>query len=365
VKYRTAVLWPRKEYTTDQTEIIELKVKDPISQLVISNEVRNGATAGQQGHPARTVTKIELVDGSDVLFSMDGRAAQGLDFYHNKRESGSLVIYPNDMNSEMIFNLNFGRRLYDPMLALDPKRFSSLQLKLTLDINGGGKYADSNFITVLAHLFDEKAISPMGFLAAQELKSYTLAAASHEYIDLPTDRVIRKVLLRSHAYGAGPDYQFDTITLHSDGKKKVFFDSTIGDLLRSIVARYPKYREWVISDPPTAGASMYTYITPCYWPIAIAQEWLVPPSANNNMGCFAGDGGRLQIATASGWTSNAAILVEGQCPHSVIDIPMGDQDDPDDWFDAMQVGSLELDIKGGASLTAGTCEIYVQQLRKY
>jgi hypothetical protein len=110
---------------------------------------------------------------------------------------------------------------------------------------------------------------------------------------------------------------------------------------------------------------MYVYITPGYWPIAIAQEWLTPPSANNNMGCFAGDGGRLTIGTASAWTSNAAILVEGQCPHSVIDIPMGDQDDPDDWLDPASVGGLELDVKGHASLTAGTCEIYVQQLRRY
>lgn len=365
MKYRTAVLWPRKEYTADTTEIIELKVKDPISQLVITDEATNGAAAGQQGHPARCITKIELVDGSDVLFGMDGRAAQGLDFYHNKKETPSLVIYPNNMNSEMIYNMNFGRKLWDTMLALDPKRFTNLQLKITLDEDGGGKNVDGHFLTVLAHCFDEKVISPMGFFTAKELKSYTMSASGHEYTDLPTDEIIRKILIRSHAYGSGPDYQFESVKLQSAGGKKVYFDSTIGDLLRAIVAQYPKYREWVICDPPTAGASMYTYITPCYWPIAIAQEWLVPPSSNNNMGCFSGDGGRLQIATASGWTSNASILVEGQCPHSVIDIPMGEQDDPEDWLQPAEMEALELDIKGNASLTAGTCEIYVQQLRKY
>ncbi len=365
MNYRVATVWPRKAYTSDATEIIELKVKDPISQLVVTHEVTNGSTAGQQGHPARCITKIELVDGSDVLFSMDGRAAQALDFYHNKKQTPSLVMYPNDLNSEMIYNLNFGRFLYDAMLALDPKRFSNLQLKIGIDINGGGKNADGGYLTVLAHCFDEKVVSPMGFLAAQELKSYTLSASGWEYTDLPVDRAIRKILIRSHVHGTGPDYQFDTIKLHSDSSKKVFFDSTIGDLLRAIVAQYPKYREWVICDPPTAGGSMYTYITPCYWPIAIAQEWLTPPSSNNNMGCFSGDGGRLTIGTASGWTSNASILVEGQCPHAMIDIPMGLQDEIDDWFDATKVGSLELAIKGGASLGAGTAEIYVQQLRKY
>ena len=365
MNYRIATIWPRRAYTADAVEIIELKVRDPISRLVITDEATNGADAGQQGHPARCITKIELVDGSDVLFSMDGRAAQGLDFYHNKRESGSLVIYPNDMNSEMIYNLNFGRALYDPLLALDPSKFTNLQLKITLDEDGGGKNVDGHYLTVMAHCFDERVISPVGLLAAQELKSYTMVASGHEYTDLPTDRVIRKLLVRSHAYGSGPDYQFESIKLQSDGGKKVYLDNTIGEILRAIVAQYPKYREWVICDPPTAGSSMYTYITPGYWPIAQGQEWLTPPSANNIIGCFSGDGGRLTIGTASGWTSNVSILVEGQCPHNVLDIPMGDQNDPDDWFDASRVGSLELDVKGHASLTAGTCELYVQQLRRY
>lgn len=364
-KYRLATIWPRKAYDADITEIIELKLKDPISQLIVTDEATNGSAAGQQGHPAKCITKIELVDGSDVLYSLDGREAQAVDFYHNKKLPANLVLYPNDMNSEIIYPINFGRKLWDPVLALDPKRFSNLQLKITLDENGGGKNVDGHYLTVLAKVFDEKAISPVGFFMCKEIKSYTMSASGHEYIDLPIDYPHRMLFIRSHVAGTGPDYQFESIKLHQDNGKHVLFDNIIGEILRVIQSEFPMVDEWVITDPPTPGGTMSVYITPGYWPTALAQEWLAPTSANNVMGCYSGDGGRLQVSTASGWTSNAQIHVKGWCPHSTLAFPLGDLDDMGDWFDPPKGSSVELDIKGHGSLAAATCEIFLQQFRKY
>jgi len=364
MKHRVAEVFARKSYSADAVEVIDLDLTDPISQLVLTYEVVNGATASQQGHPDLCVPKIELVDGSDVLFSMSGKEAKALDFYHNMKVTPSLMIYPNDMNAEMIYNINFGRKLWDPLMALLPGNFRNLQLKVTIDINGGGKSADAGYLTVLAKCFDEKAVSPIGFLMAKELKSYTLAASSWEYTDLPLDHPFRMLLLKAQAYGSGPDYQFDTVKLSEDNDKRIPFNLTIGEILRVITSEWPLYDEWVLDDPPTPGGG-YTYITPGYWPIALAQEWLVPPSSNNIMGCFSGDGGRLQVGTSGGWTSNAGIHVKGWCPHNTIVLPMGDLQDPEDWFDTAALKNLKLSVKGGASLTAGTCEITAQQFRKY
>ncbi len=71
MNYRMATLHALKSYTADTTEIIDVNVRDPISQLII--ELRVGNTADEmQAHPIACLTKIELVDGSDVLFSLSG-----------------------------------------------------------------------------------------------------------------------------------------------------------------------------------------------------------------------------------------------------------------------------------------------------
>jgi hypothetical protein len=364
MKHRIAEVFARKSYSADSTEVIDLDLTDPISQLVLTYEAVNGSVATQQGHPDLCVTKIELVDGSDVLFSLSGKEAKALDFYHNRRVTPSMVIYPNDINAEMIYNINFGRKLWDPLLALIPGRFRNLQLKVTIDINGGGKMADAGYLTVAAKCFDEKQVSPMGFLMHKELKSYTLAASGWEYTDLPLDFPFRMLLMKCQAYGSGPDYQLDTVKLSEDNDKRIPFNMTIGEILRMIMSEWPPYDEWVLDDPPTPSSG-YTYITPGYWPSAIAQEWLAPCSSDNIIGCFSGDGGRLTVGTSGGWTSNAMIHVKGWCPHSTIVLPMGDPEDPEDWFDPAALRNLKLSLKGGASLTAGTCEIFAQQLRRY
>jgi hypothetical protein len=363
MKHRIASLLARKSYSADFVETIDVDLTDPVSQIVLAYEVVNGSSAGQQGHPDLCITKIELVDGSDVLYSLSGKEAKAADFYHNKRVTPSLMIYPNDMNAEMIYNINFGRKLWDTLLALVPGKFRNLQLKVTGDLNGGGKNADGGYLTVVAKCFDEKAISPVGFLMHKELKSYTLAASGWDYTDLPLDFPYRMLFLKAQAYASGPDYQFDTIKLSEDNDKRIPLNLSIGDVLRNILAEWPSYDEWVLDDPPTPGGGN-CYITPGYWPIAHGQEWLSPCSANNIIGCYSGDGGRLQVGTSGGWTSNASLLVKGWCPHNTIVLPMGDLEDPEDWFDPAALKNLKLSIKGGASLTAGTCEIFAQQFRR-
>lgn len=362
MNYRLATILAREAHAADTTKVVDIDIKDPISQIQVIYECTNGGAAFSTGHPVRCVTKIEIVDGSEVLFSLSGAEAQAADYYHNQRETASVVLYLNGMNSEQIMNINFGRFLLDPLLALDPAKFSNLQLKITLDVDAGGSASAGGYLTVLANIFDEKEISPVGFLMHKEIKSYTMAAASHEYTDLPIDYPYRKLFLRAQTYGAGPEYRLGNVKLSEDADKKVPLNHTGFQLLRMLTGQIKPYREGILL--PGAAAAQHFHCTPSYWPVFAATGWRAAIGGGDK-NCFEGDGGRFQFVQTAGGP-NAQVLVEGWAPHGVIEIPFGRQNEIDDWYNVSGIGNLKLDIEGHAAVGAAqTAQIFLQQKRTY
>jgi len=342
--------------------VIDLNLADPVSQFKIIYEPMNGSQDHGDGHPAKCITKIELVDGSDVLFSLSGVEAQAVDWYHAKQEQPNVLLYLNDNASEMIYNMNFGRYLYDPLFAFDPKKFTNPQLKITIDIDAGGSLADAGNLTVLAHIFDEKAVTPEGFFMHKEIKDYALASAAHEYTDLPVDYVYRKLFARIQKYGTGAEYCFNTIKLSEDNDRRIPINHTISEVLKTMVGQTRPYREWIIGPGTTTAKNFYC--TPTYWPAFAAAQWR-SAVADCQIAIYSGDGGQFsesQGAAGPNWQA----LVEGWCPHGVIEIPFGLQDDPADWYDVTKLGSLRLDILSASAMSSSeSCQVLLQQLRKY
>jgi hypothetical protein len=362
MNYRLATVLARKTEAADITEVIDLSLADPVSRIQIFHEPTNATSTQPTAHPAKCITKIELVDGSDVLFSLSGQEAQAADFYHTGKAPQSLIKNWNGTNSEMIYNINFGRFLYDPLFAWDPSRFKNPQLKVSIDINGGGCLPTTGFLTVLADIFDGKKISPEGFLMHKEVKDYVPGASAHEYTDLPTDFPYRKLFIKAQKYGTGPEYLISTVKLSEENDGKIPINATILDLLRAMSSRQGAYREWILC--PGAADSWHFYCTPCYAPVGNISEFENSCNAFYfALGFCDGGQGHIPIS-ASG--INLALTVAGWCPHGVIEIPFGLQDDPDDWYDVTQLGSLKLDILAQSGYTTGdSCAIFLQQLRKY
>jgi hypothetical protein len=363
MNYRLATVWPRKNYSSD-TEIIEtMKVTDPISQLIITYEPDNNPSGSHAtAHPAKCVTKIELVDGSDVLYSLSGMEAQGVDFYHNKMTRPQKVIFLNGMTSEMIYVLNFGRYLWDKELALVPKNHDNLQWKVTLDIDGGGDESNDGYLTVFAHCFDEQVVSPRGFITTKEVKGYTLADSTTEITSLPTDHPYKQLYVRAQRYGTGPEYQIDTIKLHENNSKRVPVECTMFQALRNLACYYPDYLEWILVHSSTTV--QYFYNTPCYWPSFSYVPWRADSVALAGV-CYGGDGGRFQYDAGSSGP-NASVFVLGQAPHAVVPLLPDFGMSTDDWYDVTKVDELDLELKGTSSVgTSQTAEIITEQLRAY
>lgn len=361
MKYRLATIFSEKTYDDDATEIIDINVADPISEFVIRFQPKNGAEGEPTGHPVRCITKIELVDGSDVLFSLSGAEAHALDWYNNQIVRPNILWYLTGLTFDCALHISFGRTLYDTMLALDPKKFTNLQLKITLDIDAGGMNTSQVTMSVFAHLFDEKEIAPIGFLMSKQIKDYSLGGGTHEYTDLATDHAYRKLLLRTQVYGSGLEHCFDEIKLSEDNDKKIPLNHKIEEILHAITGQGKPYREWILTNAGTAGR--YIFNTPGYWPAFSATGWTsaVP---SHQASVYEGDGGRAKVYKTTD-AQNIQILCMGWCPHSMIEIPFGLQDDPADWYDVSKIGTLRLDMKSGAGMADKTCQIVTQQLRKY
>jgi len=362
MKYRLATVFAEKTFAADATEIIDLNIADPISELIIRFQPKNGAEAAGTGHPMRCIEKIELVDGSDVLFSLSGAEAHALDWYNHQTVRPNIMWYLANLTMDCALHISFGRFLMDPFLAFDPKKFRNPQLKITIDVDAGGMNTSQVIVSVFAQTFDEKAIAPIGFLMNKEIKDYALGAGTREYTDLPTDYPYRKLLLRSQKYGSGLEHCFDEIKLSEDNDKKVPLNHKIEEILHAITAYGKPYREWILTNAPTAGRNIF--ITPGYWPAFSATGWTnsVP---SHQASVYEGDGGRAKVyKTTDG--QNIQIMCMGWCPHSTIEIPFGMQNEIEDWYDVTKLGSLRLNMKAGAGmLSSDTCQVFLQQLRKY
>jgi len=362
MNYRLATVFAEKTFNADATEIIDVNIADPISEMIIRFQPKNGAEANPTGHFVRCIEKIEIVDGSDVLYSLSGAEAHALDWYNHQIVRPNIMWYLTDLVADCALHISFGRFPMDELLAFDPTKFRNPQLKITLDIDAGGMNTSEVIVSVFARTFDEKEIKPIGFLMNKEIKDYSLGAGTREYTDLPTDYPYRKLLLRSQKYGSGMEHCFDEIKLSEDNDKKVPMNHKIEEILHAITAYGKPYREWILTNAPTAGR--YIYNTAGYWPAFSATGW-TPAVPSHQASVYEGDGGRAKVyKTTDG--QNIQILAMGWCPHSTIELPFGRQDVIEDWYDVTKLGSLRLNMKAGSGMSSSeTCQVFLQQLRKY
>jgi len=357
MNYRLASIQPSKAITADITETYDINILDPISQIIIQVKGTNGDSVAD-GHPAKHVTKIEIVDGSDVLYAMEGIEAQAMDFYHNKKMPLNIINYLSGSMCVGLFQINFGRYLYDPLLAFDPKRFKNPQLKITYDFTGGGGASTSAMTSeIVAHCFDEKDITPVGFLMQKEVMDYTMTAAAWKYIDLPVDYPYKMLMVQALTDELQPWEQFNKIKLHSDNTKKVIIDENTSDLLKYLCPQFGLISENVTGKPTTNHNAMYC--TPGY---EIQCSAIAEDAVNNMYGLVAINGGILTIDVAV--DTLIYCLVQGYCPHGALAIPFGDPMNIEDWFDVRNVGNLRLEIYEHAS-ASGALKVCLSQLRPY
>jgi len=359
MNYRYATILAEKTLLTASTETIPINIQDPISRL----EIGWHPTLADTMLAALPVgiSKIELVDGSDVLHSLNGRENQALCIYDRRVPTMNHSELGQGADLYATFGIDFGRYLYDPELAFDPKQFRNPQLKITHDSTLLSANTSTHLLEVFAHCFDEKVVSPIGFLMSKEHKSYSLgAAAAYEYTDMPTDFPIRQMLVRTHLTQAAPKTIMDTIKLSEDNDKRIPIDCGLEAYIRRMKGEWlPIQESWW--EYGSAAATYNKYITATdHMTVVTAQPTTVGEHPYIPAGIY---GGYVQTRALEGVMIQYQSI--GYLPHHCIQFPFGLQDQIEDWYDVTRVNSLRLRLGCNATKTGAEIGIILQQLRRY
>jgi len=362
MRYRLATIHPAEDYGPSGTKTIDIKIPDVISRIEIMAGFLNG-DATQSEHPAANVTKLELVDGSDVLYSLTGKCAQAVDYYDQRKTLSNNCTRTIGAYQQAVFAINFGRYLWDLALGFDPKKFKNPQLKISWDEDIANTACIVNSFKIDAHCFDELVPSPIGFLQNKEVLAYAPSANAYEYIELPTDYPIRRMFIQALVAGVDIGGLLSEFKLGEEEWKKIPFDTTFSWVWNRIVREYGLYREFINTHAETTGKLLYVTPVRCFAGYGAINAGT--HGITNVLNIWPGVGGQITLWAA---VDSPEIMAEvaGYAPHGVLDFLFGQEMLIDDWYDVTKLKSAKFRVKAGASaLSTHTFRLFLQQLRRY
>lgn len=358
MNYRQTEILDAKTLSGAGTEIIPINVKEPISRLTLQ-WIISKANLSMQSYAHKDIVKIELTDGSDVLHSLDGGQNQALCIYDRKCFTMNHGQYIRNNSQRSLYGIDFGRFLYDPVLAFDPARFNNPMLKVTFDSDVSDEAVTSGTLEVWADVFDEKVIAPLGFLMAKEHFNAGTPDSGYTYVDLPTDYPYRRLLVQGYHKAFEPWYVINSIRLNEDNGKRIPFD------VNSEV--YYQRRKGI--DPPcgehlaiqaTDDPGTYYLTATDYW-----AQILLMPSVVGTVAGVGGSGRGGYYSIDPGATSTNQGVHTGWLPNHCFHFPFGNPDDIEDWYDVTKIGSLRLRLEEGTHHDDQRQAVCIQQLRRY
>jgi len=355
---RNSILLSSNDVGASGTKIIDLNFPDVISRITVIFSAKTLATPTPAEVAAANITKLEIVDGSNVIFSLTGMQTHALDFFDTGRHYICGGSYVPGWGLVAYLTINFGRFLFDPALGFDPKKFTNPQLKITHDEDIAVADCVENSLSVYCDMFDEKAVTPTGFLMNKEIFSYTPVADATEEVDLPNDFPFRKLIVQARV----PDLWFggimNSIKLSEDNDKRIPFDLSGGALEHWLGEMHGAYHDGIIVDLDTAtGVDCYHAPTQgC----KLRGDFYCDSDVIDNLPF--GYRNKYLTTTMTGYT---VMDIAGTMPHGCMCFDMGRQDVIEDWYQVAGK-ALKLKIKAGDSIGATEeFNVICQQYRSY
>ncbi len=369
MKIRDAVLLNDFVMTDTQTAIVNIDLTDPITAILLRGTATNGATSNLKNWINDVITSIEIVDGSDILCSINLKQAQALHF--QTPGAGVPILRPSEEPSGTQVEgaiILFGRYLYDKIYALDPTKFTNPQIKVTINLAEVRAVGATGFVTgtfslnIIARIMEGLETRPLGFIMQKEIYSWAPAASGDKTIDLPRDYPYKSLLLGTYTKYSDIEITLPKLKLTLNEGKIIPFDIDTKDYWEENVQRYGKmqYRH----DMFTYNGQLIDYILH-HDPVLSLKSL----SANRFFYVNYEWSGRAQIrvSDSAGLAVNAAeivrVLVSGSSPHGTMIYTFGDGIDVDDYLSITDLKSIKLIATQGSA--SGNADIVLQQLRSY
>lgn len=367
MKTRDAVLDYQLTVKDTETYKKDLDLVTPISAIELEVECTNGATSNIDNFISDIVTKIEVVDGSEVLHSLNMSQLEAMHFY----KTGKMpVVFPSEWAGGLQRHnvlLMFGRYLWDRDYAFNPKSFTNPQLKITMNKAAIRAAGDAGFatgdnikLTAVAKVFEDVP-APAAFLMAKQIENFT-SASGEKRIELPTDYIYRMILARFWKQASDIDEVITDIKLTCDVDSFIPFNRKtkqldaealsqfgLAEFKRDILRAHGATVRLLVNKEPTCtaflGLALSDVVIPAFqWS---SQLYLYLYTTSTGVG--------------DGTARNITMREQGHALHATLPIKFGRPGMPEDWFDPKVYKKLELVLT--QAVTAAVCEIAAEQVR--
>lgn len=175
------------------TRRVELSRDALVSGLLVRIELTNGATSGTE-ELIDAIDRIEVVDGSEVLFSLTGVELYKWNWVWSRRRPPYVRTMAAAGVQEIAFVIPFGRFLGDPRAYLPTANFQRPELTVEFSPTiSATAFATGTFtITAIQYAWpaNESPGPTEGWLRTRQIRDFTSAASGDEDVELD----------RSHPY---------------------------------------------------------------------------------------------------------------------------------------------------------------------
>lgn len=352
-KYREVVIEDDKSVGDSGTETIDLNITDPISELIVRFRIRNDTAVVNNQPPELQISKIEIVDGGQVHWSLYGEMAVAAAVYDKDKWPShwydeSLSVYQN-----ISIPLQFGRYPGDTQFGLDLSRMLNPQLKFTWaeqDLYDDGYCS----LGVTARVM-EGAPRPPRCLMWREIETWTTASSGVRKVDLPVDHPYRRLLIRVYQYQAHMWQKVSNFKLDCDVGKFIAFDMNYSEFYDVVKGMFGPHT-FRKSDRFDNNGNSATW----FGVGSMAQG--TPALGGTILSCFTTGGNyiiqKCEDDSGSGLSDkHVELLMRGYFPHSSIAYQFGLKDDPDTWFNAREYGEVALKLTQGSAGAEATVAI--------
>ena len=317
------------------------------------------------------INKIEVIaNGSTIIKSITGEVAKALAFFDGGGSAPDQEFNYGSSTKRAHFPINFGRRLFDPRMYLDLSRFSKVEVQLTND-GAAAQFAGDWTVDLLCYYLRGTGVPPsLGYMRTEEWRKITTVQNKREYLDLPTELPIRRLILQVlSAVGATenasttPYNVLDDIELYLKSKATKVLDYSLRDLWYENYFDYGKQALAALEPYHTGGQGVKTGLGQALAK-AIGQ---MPQGGTPGAATVAlepGNDGQTQKLLRTGPDNYSMIMLGLALENCAVIRFDHDLEDPSTWLDpnAEKVVNLDLHTADASSAADGTIRVITDRL---
>ena len=333
--------------------------------LYIKFCAQNGGDGNKKNYVFDVVKLLEVVDGSDVLFSLRPKEVLALDAYHYKESLHWGITELADAWQCCVFKVPWGIGRYDPTIAFDPAQFNNPQIRISWDLAnvravGATAFLDQKpVIDVIATIAERYPARPSGWLMHKHIHEWETASSGTEPVTMPTDYTHRTVFLKVLEDIYCPWSVLTKAKYNVEADKYIPFNWFTDDWmlwLKEFYGMWHQPEEFLLNLTTTPYRHLFLPGNLSFAPIE--------KDANKGVFWCQGTGCKVDFSAGTAAAIHKLMCkVDGSLPFNTWAYPFGDPKEKDEWLGVGDIDNIKFEIE--QAIAEELAQVFLTQYRTY